>query len=92
MTAHVVRVAVDRRICVGSGNCVAVDPADFDLVDGKSQPARPETTLTAELTDAVLDCPVQAISVWNGQTGERLRLDEHNGAVGDDADPLPNSN
>jgi ferredoxin len=79
MTDPVVRVTVDRRICVGSGNCVAVDPTDFDIVDGKSQPARPETTLTAELTDAVLDCPVRAISVWSTQTGERLRLDDHDG-------------
>lgn len=56
-----VRVDVDTNVCVGSGTCAMMDPEHFRLVDGKAHVVTEEVTLTEELDDAVLDCPVQAL-------------------------------
>lgn len=57
-----VRISVDTSVCVGSGACAMIDPDHFRLEGGKAKVTRAETALTDELEDALLDCPVQAIS------------------------------
>lgn len=57
-----VQVRVDTGTCVGSGTCAMVDPEHFTLVDGKSRVSSDPLEHTEELEDAILDCPVQAIS------------------------------
>jgi len=47
--------------CVGNQMCIALAPAVFDFVDGKSTVRSPRQTPSAELTDAFESCPVSAI-------------------------------
>jgi ferredoxin len=56
------RVRVDTNLCVGSGTCAMVDPQHFELVDGKARASEGTLEVTEDLADAILDCPVQAIS------------------------------
>ena len=56
------RVRIDTDVCVGSGTCAMVDPEHFEVVDGKARVADEPLEVTEDLADAVLDCPVMAIS------------------------------
>ncbi len=57
-----VRVSVDTVTCVGSGTCAMVDPQHFELVDGKARVSAGPLVVTEDLEDAILDCPVSAIT------------------------------
>ncbi|MDP9821913.1 ferredoxin [Nocardioides massiliensis] len=57
-----VHVEVDTDACVGSGTCAMIDPLHFQLIDGKAVVTAGEPlTLTDELDDALLSCPVEAL-------------------------------
>jgi ferredoxin len=60
----VMKVTVNKDICVGSGSCQANCPEIFEVVDGKSQvkadPSTEEQKACAR--QAVEGCPVGAIS------------------------------
>lgn len=63
---ELVQVHIDHDTCVGSGTCAMVDPAHFTMVDGKGTPPPDPVATTEDLEDAVLDCPVQAITSQPG--------------------------
>lgn len=57
-----VRVTVDPELCMGSGTCMAVAPALFDMGDaGSAQPLQSVVERSAKLDEAVSRCPTGAI-------------------------------
>jgi ferredoxin len=64
---HGLRVAIDRDICVGYADCVAESDAAFALDDeGIAVFAAPEAAAREELLTACAACPVDAITVHEG--------------------------
>jgi ferredoxin len=58
------RIAVDRELCIGSGNCCFYAPNTFDLDDElKSVVVDPGGDDPADVRAAVEGCPVNAISI-----------------------------
>jgi ferredoxin len=67
------RVAVDRAVCIGSGMCVGSSPDMFELDAFRQSHPRCETVEdTQAVWDAAENCPVEAISVHDADTGEEL--------------------
>jgi ferredoxin len=63
-TGAAARVTIDPERCLGSGTCVAVAPALFDMSDaGTAQPLQAVVERDAKLVDAVSRCPTGAIEV-----------------------------
>lgn len=62
MSQHV-EIRVDPRRCVGSGTCVGIAPERFELEGGVAVPVQPVVVPDEDLEDAVVSCPVEAISV-----------------------------
>ncbi|MFF6999940.1 ferredoxin [Streptomyces sp. NPDC008313] len=64
------RILVDRERCIGSGTCVLTLPDVFtqDDEDGRVVLANdaPDAAALASVKQAVLTCPVSAISVEDG--------------------------
>ena len=60
------RVRIDRTLCVGFGECVAVAPEAFAL-DGDDIAVfvEPERTERDRLLKACAACPVDALTVWD---------------------------
>ena len=59
---NAVRVTVDAESCVGSGTCIAVAPALFDMGDdGTAIPLQPFAERSAKLDEAASRCPTGAI-------------------------------
>jgi ferredoxin len=59
---NAVRVAVDPKLCMGSGTCMAVAPALFEMGhDGTAIPLRSLVEQSAKLDAAVSRCPTGAI-------------------------------
>ena len=61
------RIRIDRGLCVGFGDCVSAAPEAFSL-DGHDLAvfATPERTGRDALLSACDACPVDAITVWDG--------------------------
>lgn len=60
----VIRVAVDRERCVGSGNCLFWAPGTFDLDDdGVAVVIDPAGEEAERIAVAAEGCPTRAISV-----------------------------
>ena len=60
------RIAADRDVCVGSGQCVLTDPMVFDQDDEGIVVLRdeqPEEEHADHAREAVLICPSQALSI-----------------------------
>jgi ferredoxin len=69
-----VDVEIDWDRCMGSGNCVFLAPATFDLSDdGHAVVLDPDATDEAGLRMAAEGCPVGAITLSKG--GSALALD-----------------
>ncbi|WP_433615471.1 ferredoxin [Dactylosporangium sp. CA-139114] len=61
--------------CIGSGSCVGVAPERFELDDaeGRSHPVRPQIEPGDEaVLDAVANCPMEAITVVDLETGRTV--------------------
>jgi ferredoxin len=66
------KVTVDREICVGVGNCVALAPAAFRLDnENKAVFLDPSSVSDEKLMSAAESCPVSAIVVED-DNGNRL--------------------
>ena len=62
------RVRVDRTLCVGFGDCVTEAPEAFVLDDtGTAVFVTPEQVDRERLLRACDVCPVDAITVWDGE-------------------------
>ena len=58
------RVRVDRKLCIGVGNCVAMAPGVFQLDDqNKAVVLDPGSAGEETLIEATESCPVNAIIV-----------------------------
>ncbi|MBD0707949.1 MULTISPECIES: ferredoxin [unclassified Streptomyces] len=64
-------IEVDRSLCIGSGMCAATAPDGF-LLDAarQSHPLTPDTDAGERLLAAAEGCPVEAILITLGETGE----------------------
>lgn len=71
--SSLVRVRVDRSLCVGSGTCVGTDPARFRMDDGRAAATDGEHDLDGDLIDAIDGCPVAAITAHDSVSGEVVR-------------------
>ncbi|KHO19488.1 ferredoxin [Mycolicibacterium setense] len=61
-----VRITVDRLLCMGSGTCLAVTPALFDMGDdGAAYPSKPVVEPGPKLAEAISRCPTGAIQVMS---------------------------
>jgi ferredoxin len=59
---NAVRVMVDPERCMGSGTCIAVAPALFEMGDdGTATPLRSLSEPSTKLDQAVSRCPTGAI-------------------------------
>jgi ferredoxin len=60
------KVVVDKDLCIGSANCVAMAPDVFDLdEDGKAYVKSTNGTDDAQILEAAQACPVNAIIVYD---------------------------
>ncbi|MDO8588680.1 MAG: ferredoxin [Armatimonadota bacterium] len=65
------KVTVDRDLCIGAGNCVAIAPAVFQLdADNKAVVAEDQDAPDDLLWDAAESCPTKAIILEDDETGE----------------------
>jgi ferredoxin len=59
--------------CIGSGSCVGIAPARFELGDdNRSHPLAEEIEPDDAVLDAVASCPMEAITVVDAATGETV--------------------
>ncbi len=67
------RIQIDRRLCVGFGDCVSEAPEGFqlDADDIAVFGEHPESVECKRLLRACETCPVDALTVWDGE-GKRL--------------------
>lgn len=66
------RIEIDRPLCSGFGSCIDASPGHFALDDsGIAAVLVPETDEDRAL-DAAGACPMGAIAVFDGATGEQL--------------------
>lgn len=64
---------VDRHVCVRTGLCAATAPDEFDLDDnGQGRAAGGSLPASQTLRDAAESCPVEAITLSNADSGERV--------------------
>lgn len=71
------KVMVDRETCIGDGLCVEEAPGTFEMDDDriaivKDDPADDRDTIV----EAACACPVDAITVFDGESGEKLCPEE----------------
>ena len=66
------RVRVDRDLCIGVGNCVAIAPTAFKLdEENKAIVLEPASVDDDALLEAAESCPVQAIILEDNE-GKQL--------------------
>ena len=66
------RVMVDRELCIGIGNCVAIAPTVFELDEAnKAVVLNPDSVDEAVLMEAAESCPENAIIIED-DTGNQL--------------------
>ena len=66
-TVDDLRVRIDRTLCVGFGDCITEAPEAFVLDSaGVAVFVKPDAVERERLLRACDACPVDAITVWNG--------------------------
>ena len=66
-------ITVDHDRCVGSTMCVLTADEVFALdEDGQSVVVDPDAASTATIVDAAAQCPMEAITVVDEETGDTL--------------------
>jgi len=69
MTAY--RIEIDQSLCSGFGTCVETASAAFALEGGVAS-ARVRVSDDPTVLEAAAGCPMGAIAVYDGATGEQL--------------------
>jgi ferredoxin len=72
--ARALKVVVDDSLCSGKQSCVYEVPAVFRRSDDllRTEVIDPSAAPEAEIVEAALNCPFEAISVSDAETGEQL--------------------
>ena len=66
------KVVIDRDLCTGIGNCVAVAPSVFKLdASGKAVTGNLKSVTEEKLREAAESCPLNAVILQDDQ-GEQL--------------------
>ena len=61
------KVRIDRTLCVGFGDCVTGAPEAFKLAeDGVVVFVSPQDSRREQLIEACDACPVDALTIWDG--------------------------
>lgn len=63
---------IDANTCIGSGLCAGTAPDYFELDEGYGCPTKERVEPADEVRDAADACPVEAITVRDTETGERI--------------------
>jgi ferredoxin len=72
-TKEGIAIVVDRELCYGFGDCVASAPEVFELDDDeKATVIDPNGAPRDDLVEAASNCPVNAITIVDTETGETL--------------------
>jgi ferredoxin len=68
-----ITIEVDRVLCFGFGDCVDSAPGVFELDDeSKSLVVDPDAQDKDDIVLAAQDCPVDAITICDAETGEQI--------------------
>jgi ferredoxin len=72
--ARTLKVVIDDSACSGKQSCVYEVPAVFRRSDDllRTEVIDPSAASEAEIVEAALNCPFEAISVSDAETGEHL--------------------
>jgi ferredoxin len=72
--ARTLKVVVDDTLCSGKQSCIYEVPAVFRRSDDqlRTEVIDPAAASEAEIIEAALNCPFEAISVTDAETGENL--------------------
>jgi ferredoxin len=66
-------IEIDRELCYGFGDCVSSAPGVFELDDEeKAVVIDPNGAPRDDLVEAAANCPVNAITIMDAQTGETV--------------------
>ena len=57
------KITLDKEKCIGCGACSATCPESFEMKDAKANVKTPEIKKITCQKDAVMGCPVTAISI-----------------------------
>jgi ferredoxin len=66
------RIEIDRSLCSGFGSCVDASSKHFAVDDSGIAAALVPETADDGILDAAGSCPMGAIAVFDGATGEQL--------------------
>ncbi len=65
------RIEIDEELCAGSGICAVAAPEYFEMGDGHiARPRHVVTDAADKVLDAAANCPLDAIAVFDADTGE----------------------
>jgi ferredoxin len=72
--ARTLKVVVDETLCSGKQSCVYEVPSVFRRTDDglRTEVIDPAAAPEAEIVEAALNCPFEAISVIDAVTGESI--------------------
>ncbi len=59
----IMKVKIDKEVCIGCGSCVAICPDVFELNDNNKAEVKEEESGSACIKEAEEICPVDAIKV-----------------------------
>lgn len=66
------RVEIARGTCCGSSNCMEAAPDAYEVDDGGLAFVKPGCPDEEQYLVGARECPVDAITVYDAQTGEKL--------------------
>jgi ferredoxin len=70
---HNIRIEVDRHLCFGFGDCVESAPGVFEIDEENiAKVVDLDAQERETIFSAAADCPVDAIFIYAGDSGEQL--------------------
>lgn len=66
------RVVIDYSLCAGTSNCVEAAPGAYGLNERGLSVVKAACTDEEAILEGARSCPVEAITVYDAVTGERI--------------------